>query len=134
MKKRKKSMIRLNLMRVKEIVRIIKTETKEVSINKTSLRITKEKSKMGKLEREAEEVAEVAKTKKAAVVIIKRKNIIMKKDQSIKTKKSTKRNLQDKFLMIQTTQSKKRKKTEKEIHIREREVVVEREVVPEDNK
>jgi hypothetical protein len=58
MKKRKKSMIRLNLMRVKEIVRIIKTETKEVSINKTSLRITKEKSKMGKLEREAEEVAE----------------------------------------------------------------------------
>ena len=133
MKKRKKSMIRLNLMRVKEIVRIIKTETKEVSINKTSLRITKEKSKMGKLEREAEEVAEVAKTKKV-VVIIKRKNIIMKKDQSIKTRKSTKRNQQDKFLMIQTTQSKKRKKTEKEIHIREREVVVEREVVLEDNK
>ena len=133
MKKRKKSMIRLNLMRVKEIVRIIKTETKEVSINKTSLRITKEKSKMGKLEREAEEVAEVAKTKKV-VVIIKRKNIIMKKDQSIKTRKSTKRNQQDKFLMIQTTQSKKRKKTEKEIHIREREVVVEIEVVLEDNK
>ena len=133
MKKRKKSMIRLNLMRVKEIVRIIKTETKEVSINKTSLRITKEKSKMGKLEREAEEVAEVAKTKKV-VVIIKRKNIIMKKDQSIKTRKSTKRNQQDKFLMIQTTQSKKKRKTEKEIHIREREVVVEIEVVPEDNK
>ena len=111
---------------IKEIVSMIKTETKEVIITETSKMITKEAMKVGKWERE---VALLAKEPK--MVIIKRNNTTTRKDLSMSTRrnllKSTRRNLLDKFSMIQTTKRKKKEKTEKEIRIKEKEAV-------EDNK
>jgi hypothetical protein len=116
----------LNLKVVEEIVSKIRTETEEVIITKTSKMITKGTMKMDKLDREVEEVVEevIEVAEEAKRVIIKPKNIIMKIDQSTKTKKSTRKNQIGRCLMIQTTQVKKRKKMEKEIHIKEREAVV----------
>ena len=70
---------------------------------------------MDKLDREVEEVVEevIEVAEEARMVIIKTKNITMKIDQSTKTKKSTRKNQIDRYLMTQTTQERKRKKMEK---------------------
>jgi len=120
MKRKINNMIKFKLMKIKEIVNM-KTKTKEVI---TTSRMTSKEMKMEvKLDREvAAEVVEVEEV--VRMVIIKRRNSIMMKDLSIKTKKSTKRNnLTDKCLMIQITKKRKKKrKMDRETPTKEREV------------
>jgi len=102
MKKRKKIKLKENH------VSMIRTKTKEVNNKKTSKMITKRTMIVVKLE---EEVGE-------EVVTIKMGN------KELSKKKNTKRSQQDRYLMIQTTLRKKRKRMEKDKINKEEEVEV----------
>jgi len=88
------------------------------TINKGA--ITRGKMKMVITDNEVEKMEEVEKVTIKEII----KRNLTRIDQSTKIKKSTKKNQIDKYLMIQTTQQKRRKKMEIEIIKEEEEVGV----------
>ena len=103
-------------MKIKEIVSMIETETKEVTIIQTSKMITR---------RTMREVNNTEKDKEEDMTLnIKTKNTITTTDKSTKIKKSTrKNNHKDKYLMTLTIQRRKRERMEKGITKEEEEVL-----------
>jgi hypothetical protein len=94
---------------IKELVRMIKTKTinkeKGVIIIREKMKKVISDNEVAELKEVVIEVIEVEEVEEEVTIkeIIKSKNL-MKIDQSTKIKKSTRKNLIDKSLMIQTTQ------------------------------